>query len=249
MNVSKRFAIALVIVSICLALEARAVDRFWIDTAAGLNNWNDKDNWNPNDDYAKLGDDTFFDQDAIYTVILQAPSAAGNVTFSDGSVTLGGGTLNVGASTTIDDTSAAVLGDAAIVTLSGSTWDSVGDAIVGDSGFGNLLIENDGDFRSQDFFIGDELDAEGEVTVNGVGSTLTTDGPDNNYGYFIGNAGTGTLNVTDGGLADSERHIRRHRRRTIGRHSDWRRDPEYHGRRLLVYRRRRIHRHGRQRCA
>jgi hypothetical protein len=88
MNVSKRFAIALAIVSIALASEARAVDRFWIDTGVGLNNWNDKENWNPNDDYVKAGDNAFFDQDAIYTVILQAPSAAGNVTFSDGSGTV-----------------------------------------------------------------------------------------------------------------------------------------------------------------
>ncbi|MEZ6073764.1 MAG: hypothetical protein R3C10_26670 [Pirellulales bacterium] len=184
-----------------LVARGQAADRSWIDTSAGLNNWNDAANWNPSDDFAKVGDNAFFDQDAVYTAIVQSPSAADNVTFSNGDVTLGGGTLNIGGVTTIDDAFAAGLGDGAMVTASGLTWDTVGNAVVGDTGFGTITVDGGGDVRAFDVIVGDDVGAVGEINVTGVGSTLTTDGPNAGDGYLIGNAGTGTLNVTGGGLA------------------------------------------------
>ena len=184
---------------VLIASRASAVDRFWINTGGGLNNWNDALNWDPNSGFAQAGDNAFFDQDAIYTVIVQSPSAADNATFSDGSVTLGGGTLNIGSTTTIDDPNATALANGAIVTNSGPVWDNVGNAFVGDAGFGSLTIDGGGDFTSFSLFIGDDPNSQGEVNVQDIGSTLISDGTSAADGIFIGNAGTGTLNVTSGG--------------------------------------------------
>ncbi len=184
-----------------LAAQAGAVDRTWTDTSLGLNNWNDAENWNPSDDFAKAADNALFDADASYFVIVAAPSAANNVTFTDGSVTLGGGSLATGGIVRIDDVLAAALGDGAIVTLNGPNWDNVGDAFVGDQGFGSLTLNSSGDFRSEDIFIGNQLGSVGVVNVDGAGTTLQTDGLDDANGFRIGQAGTGTLNVTGGGLA------------------------------------------------
>jgi T5SS/PEP-CTERM-associated repeat protein len=184
-----------------LTAQAGAVDRAWIDTSVGLNNWNDATNWNPSDDFAKAADNALFDADASYFVIVAAPSAANNVTFTDGSVTLGGGSLNSGGVVTIDDVLAAGLGDGATVILNGPNWDNVGDAFVGDEGFGSFTLNASGDFRSQDIFIGNQVGSVGVVNVDGPETTLQTDGLNDTNGFFIGNAGTGTLNVTGGGLA------------------------------------------------
>jgi len=182
---------------------ASAVDRNWTDTGAGLNNWNDASNWNPNDDFAQSGDNALFDQNATYLVIVQSPSAADNITFTDGNVTLGGGTLNIGGIATIDDPFAVGLGDGVIVTASGPTWNNVGDAVVGDTSFGTLTVDSGGDFTSANLFIGNDVNSEGEVNVDGVGSTLTSDAVGGASGIFIGNAGVGTLNVTGGALAET----------------------------------------------
>ncbi len=187
--------------TVVLAAQAGAVDRTWIDTSAGLNNWNDAANWNPGDDFAKAADNAIFDVDASYFVIVAAPSAANNVSFTDGSVTLGGGSLATGGVVRIDDVLAAGLVDGAIVTLNGPNWDNVGDAIVGDEGFGSFTLNSSGEFRSEDIIIGNQIGSVGEVNVDGNGSMLQTDGLNDANGFFIGNAGTGTLNVTGGGLA------------------------------------------------
>ena len=180
------------------AHSASAVDRSWIDTGGGLNNWNDATNWNPNDDFAQAGDNALFNQDATYTVIVQAPSVAAAITFTNGNVTLGGGTLNTGGVATIDDPFAVSFGVGAIVTLSGATWNSAGDATIGDVGFGTLTIDSGGDFEADEIFVGNQVGGTGEITVTGTGSMLTAVRGANTGIVIIGNnGGTGTINVLD----------------------------------------------------
>jgi len=182
---------------------ANAVDRFWIDTGGGFNNWNDASNWNPNTGFAQAGDNAFFDQDASYFVIVQSPSAADNVTFSDGTVTLGGGTLNIGGATLIDDPNATALANGATVVSSGPIWDSAADITVGDLGFGELTVDSSGSLTGHSIVIGDDPNSEGEVNVVGAGSALRSDGLTASQGIFIGNAGKGTLNITGGAIAET----------------------------------------------
>ncbi len=150
------------------------------------------------------GDNIFFSFDgSAYQVILSAGGQATNVTASNGDATLTGpsGTLASSGITTIDDAFAASLVDGARFTLNIAEWDNAGDALVGDAGFGTFTIDGGGNFRALNVNVGEQLGAVGELTVDGLGSTLLTDGPNSGQGYRIGNAGTGTLNVTGGGLA------------------------------------------------
>ena len=181
---------------VVLVNSAAAVDRTWI-TGGGLN-WNDADNWDPNDDFPDLADNAFFDADETYLTIVQSPSNVANVFFSDGNVSIAGGTLNVDDITSIDDADAVGPGDAAAVTVDGAIVDAGGDAVVGDAGFGTLTIETSGSFTTRNLFIGNGAGSTGEVNVDNA--TLTTDGPSSGHGYRIGQQGTGTLNVTGGGL-------------------------------------------------
>ncbi len=201
-------------IALCLGTinSAHAVDLFWDNQSASVFPfYTDASFWStdsaltiPAGAAPVAGDNIFFLFDTSpYNVILTAGNLATNVTASNGDVTLTGpgGTLASSGLVTIDDVFATGLGDGARVTLNSANWDNVGDAIVGDAGFGSFSLNSSGDFRSEDIFIGNQLDSVGVVNVDGVGTTLQTDGLNNANGFRIGQAGTGTLNVTGGGLA------------------------------------------------
>ena len=73
--------------------------------------------------------------------------------------------------------------------------------VIGDSGTGELIVENGADVVARSVFIGNNVGARGTVTVTGVGSTLATAGTENEV--IVGHDGSGTLNVLDGGRVDT----------------------------------------------
>ena len=87
------------------------------------------------------------------------------------------------------------------VTGEGSTLTTENNINVGTDGFGSLSVTNGGDVMARRVLIGIRPGARGTVTVTGSGSSLTTIGTDNEV--FVGNRGTGTLYVLDGGLVDT----------------------------------------------
>ena len=90
------------------------------------------------------------------------------------------------------------------VTGSGSTLTTTGTdnrIVVGDFGTGTLTIESGADVTAEVVIVGDFEGSEGTVTVTGSGSTLTTTGTDNEI--RVGDEGTGTLEVLDGGLVET----------------------------------------------
>jgi T5SS/PEP-CTERM-associated repeat protein len=91
------------------------------------------------------------------------------------------------------------------VSGSGSTWSNSVALYIGDSGTGTLLISGGGNVSGatggeyyNSFYIGDVAGSSGLVTVTGSSSTLTDGGH-----LYIGDAGTGTLLITNGGLVSA----------------------------------------------
>ena len=83
----------------------------------------------------------------------------------------------------------------------GSAWINSRDLYIGGSEYsgganGILNVINGAEVRSEKAYVGDKVGSTGEVTVEGNGSTWTT-----NYEVVVGNSGSGELNVTDGGRA------------------------------------------------
>ncbi len=84
-----------------------------------------------------------------------------------------------------------------------STWTNNGDLVVGQSGTGTLLIENGGVVSNAGAYIGADTGIQGTVSVsgrdvNGHASTWTSTGS-----VYIGDSGTGALNINDGGVVNS----------------------------------------------
>ena len=109
----------------------------------------------------------------------------------------------------IEDGGELVHGDAATIGLvsgaegsvtisgTGSSWAAGAELIIGDEGYGSLLVEGGGTMTHQTFVnVGGEFGGEGSVTVTGDGSTWNA-GSTMNIGRF----GTGTVVVEDGGEA------------------------------------------------
>ena len=83
-----------------------------------------------------------------------------------------------------------------------SLWDNSGTVTVGGLGAGTLNITNQGVVENTDGVIGDPqtfLPAPERSTVNGAGSRWT-----NTNDLTVGNAGTGTLNITAGGTVQND---------------------------------------------
>ena len=68
---------------------------------------------------------------------------------------------------------------------------------------GTLRIESGADVTAHKVFIGNGSGSRGTVTVTGSDSSLTTVGDNNEV--FVGNRGTGTIHVLDGGLVDTRK--------------------------------------------
>jgi len=156
----------------------------------------------------------------------QSVTPSGDLLYPGGSPTPNwsvGGDLRVGntATGTLDITSGGtVTNDTGFVGYSGSgqgtvtvsghdgsgnasTWTNNGDLVVGQDGDGTLTIQNGGKVRNGDAYIGAGTGSQGDVTVsgrdiNGHASTWTSTGQ-----ALIGDSGTGTFRIEDGGLANS----------------------------------------------
>ena len=98
-------------------------------------------------------------------------------------------------------------GPGTVVARNGALIDSSGKVILigtessQHAGVGTLTIEDGADVRALRVIVGNDAGSQGTVTVTGSGSTLTTAGTDNEV--KVGNRGTGTLAVLDGGLVDT----------------------------------------------
>ena len=87
-----------------------------------------------------------------------------------------------------------------LVTGNGSQWIDSSICDIGVSGKGTITIEQGGSFNGKTVVIGSEsTQAEGSITVTGVGSNFTT-----SASFSIGLLGMGTFNVTNGALAISQ---------------------------------------------
>ena len=116
----------------------------------------------------------------------------------------GTGTLNItsGAAVTVGDD--ATLGDnsgstgTGNVSGAGTTWDISDDLLIADGGTGTLDIFNRGSVTvGRDAIFGDNTGSNGAGTVSGTGTIW-----DINDDLFIGDAGTGTLDVSDSASVD-----------------------------------------------
>lgn len=84
------------------------------------------------------------------------------------------------------------------VSGTGSQWRTSGILYVGNSGSGELTVENGGTISSSYAFLGSNNDSLGRVTVGGAGSQWTNSGI-----LYVGNSGTGNLTIEDGGTVAS----------------------------------------------
>ena len=92
-------------------------------------------------------------------------------------------------------------GNVVAVNGTDSTWDSSGDLYVGFRGSGTLSITGGGRVESGTNLIGHESTSIGNVvTVDGSDTAGTASTWDNNGQLFVGFKGSGTLNITGGGL-------------------------------------------------
>jgi autotransporter family porin len=84
----------------------------------------------------------------------------------------------------------------AFVDGAGSTWTNTGYLCVGEEGTGMLNITNGGAVSSSGTaYLGRQSGSTGTVSVDGAGSTWANSGS-----LFVGNTGTGTLAISNGGL-------------------------------------------------
>lgn len=112
----------------------------------------------------------------------------------------GTGALNItsgGSVSSIDGYVGFSAGSNGTVTVDGpgSEWRTFAALRVGMAGTGSLAVTDSGNVTSFGGSIGDQVGSTGVVTVDGSGSQWSTSG----IGFTVGNAGTGTLNIANGG--------------------------------------------------
>ena len=136
-------------------------------------------------------------------------SGAGSTWTNTGTIVVGGlgtGTLTIQNGGTVNSGGGGSVGLSAgstgtvTVTGPGSTWNNSpgGGLNIGSFGTGTLTIANGGMVINNTAFaanIGNGAGSQGTVTVTGAGSTWS-----NSSGVNIGNLGTGTLTIADGGI-------------------------------------------------
>mgnify|MGYP002624376709 CR=1 FL=1 len=151
--------------------------RAWTNASGG--SYADPFNWNPAG-VPNINDGAGFSLGSVYTVVFPANQTTGVVTVSGGSVTFDLNTSGTARTLAIPGT----------LTVRGSTTLSVRDGTVA---AGNILVENIGAlFGATTATIGA---ADGSVTVRGPGSIWQTQ----NGFLRVGESGTGTLRIEDGG--------------------------------------------------
>ena len=136
---------------------------------------------------------------------------------------LGSGALNVAGGGAVKCSSAAIGGGqgavgAVAVDGSGSVWTNSGNLVVGNSGgAGTLNVSGGGAVSSAIGYVGFGSGSTGTVTVDGPGSTWTSNA------VWLGNSGAaGTLNVSGGGAVEQRLGLRR-RGLWLDRHGQCRR--------------------------
>jgi len=123
---------------------------------------------------------------------------------------LGQGSLIVTAGGAVSSTDAEIgevdgITSTATVDGTDSIWTVNGSLDIGDAGDGSLTISNGGTVTSTSGELADGDTADGFVTVTGAGSSWTMDGGTGSL--FVGEDGTGTLNILDGGLVSNTESI------------------------------------------
>ena len=135
-------------------------------------------------------------------------SGAGSILSGFGQITVGraaDATLDISDGAVVDSGSAYIGHDSGVtgvVTIegAGSLWESPGQFHVGYSGDGTMTITNGarvrnyGDIGSVGYYLG----STGTVTVDGSGSRWSLE-----IGLHVGRDGTGTLDITNGGVVES----------------------------------------------
>lgn len=113
-----------------------------------------------------------------------------------------GGTVSSGSGTTYIGHHAGT----GAVTVSGinsngttSSWTNDGNVVVGGAGTGTLTIDDGGAVNTANGYIGDTGGGVGTVTVSGVNANGTASIWTSTGDLYIGNSGTGTLNILAGG--------------------------------------------------
>lgn len=135
-------------------------------------------------------------------------------TLSAGTLTLDGGTFETGGATTTGGLfnwlkgTLSLTGDASVgsgvltstTTLgTGKTLNVANNLTVGDSNQARILsIENGGVASNYFGYVGNTAGSSGTVTVTGAGSQWNNSGR-----LYVGNSGTGTLNIENGGVVSS----------------------------------------------
>jgi T5SS/PEP-CTERM-associated repeat protein/autotransporter-associated beta strand protein len=124
---------------------------------------------------------------------------------------VGSGTLEIRDGGLVESASGSIgsqAGSCGDVTVTGvdstgasSSWIiDAGNLVVGDVGGGTLLVELGGTVRSHEAIIGNAADSTGsKATVTGDGSTWTNEGP-----LYVGDAGSGALDILGGGRVETE---------------------------------------------
>jgi T5SS/PEP-CTERM-associated repeat protein len=84
-----------------------------------------------------------------------------------------------------------------------TTWNSYTNGTIGKTGSGVLDVTASSDLLSLNGYIGYNSGSTGEVTVAGTGSTWAN----SSSNLYVGCSGSGTLNITDGGLVSVARPL------------------------------------------
>jgi fibronectin-binding autotransporter adhesin len=112
---------------------------------------------------------------AFSVAVMTLGSATCFVSFSDAAITL---SLDVVPSLAVAD-----------------PWDVGGSLSIGETLDGSMTVDADSDVTNTDGYVANLTGSTGAVTITGAGSTWTSSGE-----LRMGNFGSGTLNVTDGGV-------------------------------------------------
>ena len=200
-NTRTAFSCALVAL---LTANVHAVDLDWIATGPSSTFFNSPGNWSP-PQTPSAADNVTFSAPFAPPIFINSLSEAldlnvlDNAFIFDGSA---GSVLDTGGTTTIDDAVATALANGASLTMTTALdWDNQLDVLVGVAGYGTLNVQGNTIARVQTVYLGRQAGSVGEFNVDGTDTLFQTDGPDGNFGYFIGESGTGTLNVTGGAVA------------------------------------------------
>ncbi|GLR92058.1 autotransporter outer membrane beta-barrel domain-containing protein [Bradyrhizobium iriomotense] len=175
-----------------------AANPIW--TGAASSDWFTAGNWNapavPN-----ATDTVTIDQTSTNPTVISGGAAHALSTYVGAA---GTGQLTISNGATLTDTTAAIgfqAGSTGTVTVTGagSAWTNNGDLSIGRLGSGTLQVLSGGSVSAANAYVGDlASSANGSLTVSGTGSLFTTSST-----LIVGNNGTGSLTIANGGQVTS----------------------------------------------